>query len=112
MKKISEFDVGLHILEPRSYNYACSLPNKFFDFVAAGLAVCIGPSPEMAKFVHRYGLGCVASGFQPREVAAVLNSLTAEQVKEMRKAAQRAALELNADTEMGKVREVVRGLMR
>jgi glycosyltransferase involved in cell wall biosynthesis len=110
--RISEFDMGLHIIEPRSYNYACSLPNKFFEFIAAGLAVCIGPSPEMAKFVRRYGLGCVASSFQPQDVARTLNSLTVEQIEEMRKASKRAARELNADKEMKKVCDLIQHLVR
>ncbi len=51
VSRISSFDIGLYVLPPLNFNYAAASPNKFFDFVAAGLAVCIGPSSEMARLV-------------------------------------------------------------
>ena len=42
-----------------------ALPNKFFEFIQARLAVAIGPSPEMAKFVR-----CLQSGRDSRIVRA------------------------------------------
>jgi hypothetical protein len=103
VEKLSEFDMGIFLLEPNNFNYTYALPNKFFDFVVARLAVCIGPSPEMSRFVHRYGVGCVAPTFRPQDVALMLNSLHVNQIEEMRKASREAAKELNAEKEMGKV---------
>lgn len=50
--KIASFDIGIFLLQPTNYNYSIALPNKLFDFIHAGLAVCVGPSPGMAAFVH------------------------------------------------------------
>ena len=58
-KEISQYDVGFFLIPPTNYNYHFCLPNKFFDFICAGLAVCIGPSPSMAEMVKKYGLGVV-----------------------------------------------------
>jgi len=60
VQQIQRYDVGLYLLEPSNYNRAMGTPNKLFDFIAAGLGVCIGPSPAMAELVHQYGIGVVA----------------------------------------------------
>jgi hypothetical protein len=101
--RISEFDVGFYLLPFASFNQEAALPNKFFDFVAAGLAVCVGPSPEMARLARQYGFGVVAPSFEPAEVAEILNDLTAEDVHRMRANAIKARDTLNADVEMGKL---------
>lgn len=101
---IAEYDMGFYLLElSHNYNNRVALPNKFFDFIVAGLAVCIGPSPAMAEIVHQYGLGCVAPTFDPADVAAMLNRLSVEQLLTMRRAACAAAQQFNANQEMNKV---------
>jgi hypothetical protein len=103
VKRISQYDLGLCIIAPTNYNYRMSLPNKFFDFIAAGLGLCIGPSPAMAEIVNAYGVGCVSPSFSPRDIAATLNGLTAEKIQMMKDAARKSAMTFNADVEMGKL---------
>jgi hypothetical protein len=100
---IARFDMGFYLLEPSSFNNIEALPNKFFDFVVAGLAVCVGPSPAMAELVRRHGFGCVAPSFRAEQVAETLTALTPTAIAAMQRAAQRAAESLNAETEMGKL---------
>jgi glycosyltransferase involved in cell wall biosynthesis len=87
-----------------------SLPNKFFDYVMAGLAVCIGPSPSMVEMVNKYGFGCVAPSFDPKDFAKLLNGLTLEQLSRMRASSRKAAKELNAEKEMAKLFELYKKL--
>lgn len=101
--RISEYDMGLYILQPRNFNQLVALPNKFFDFIAAGLAVLVGPSPSMAAVIERYGCGLVVPTFDPSEVASALNRLTLDELARMRTASRRAAGDLNADREMPKL---------
>jgi glycosyltransferase involved in cell wall biosynthesis len=103
VKRLAEFDIGFYLLPFTNYNNMVALPNKFFDFVAAGLAVCIGPSPEMARLTRQYGCGVVTQSFDPEEVAAVLNTLTAADIDQMKNRAIRARRILNADVEMAKL---------
>jgi glycosyltransferase involved in cell wall biosynthesis len=109
VKRIAEYDIGFYLLEPSNYNNSVALPNKFFDFVAAGLAVCVGPSPGMAGMVKEYGFGCVSPSFDSEAAANTLNSLTIEQIRQMREASRRAAQLFNADTEMSKMLKLYRG---
>lgn len=111
VKRISQYDLGLCIIAPTNYNYRMSLPNKFFDFIAAGLGICIGPSPAMAEIVNAYGMGCVSPSFSPRDIAATLNGLTAKKIQMMKDAARKSALIFNADVEMGKLIAVYNKLL-
>jgi O-antigen/teichoic acid export membrane protein len=105
---VAGYDLGLCVIEPSSYNNLMMLPNKFFEYVQAGLAVCVGPSPAMAALVRRYDLGVVAESFEPLDVARALNGLDANALESMRRAAREAATVLNADVEMGKVVTIYR----
>lgn len=103
VQRIAEYDIGIFVLPPTTYGFSVTMPNKFFEFMIAGLAVVIGPTPTMAQLAETYEFGCAASTFDPADVAALLNSLTIEDITSMRANARRAAHAINADTEMAKV---------
>lgn len=101
--RIAEFDLGIFILPFINFNHAVALPNKFFDFITAGLAVCIGPSPEMARLTEKFGFGVVVPSFEPTAVAQTLNSLSIDDLDRMKSKAIEARKILNIDEEMGKL---------
>jgi glycosyltransferase involved in cell wall biosynthesis len=101
--RIASFDMGIYLLKPTSYNHSIALPNKLFQFLHAGLAVCIGPTPGMAAFVKEWQFGIVAPSFDPKIVAATLNQLDTKEIERMRQAARTAAVRFSAATEMEKV---------
>jgi hypothetical protein len=106
VKTVSQYQLGFCFIAPTSYNYLVCLPNKFFDFIAAGLPVCIGPSPSMVQLLEQYKLGCAARSFEPRDIADMLNELTQEQFVALRQGARAAARKLNAACEMGKLVQI------
>ena len=108
---LHQYDVGVYLLQPANYNQAMALPNKLFEFIMAGLAVAIGPSPAMAAVVQRYGLGVVAESFEPGALAAKLNALTPDDINAMKRASLQAARELNAEREMGKLLDIYARLL-
>lgn len=97
------YDVGLLLLPPLDTSYEHCLPNKLFDCMMAGLAVAIGPSPEMARVLRARGCGVVAEGYTPAAVAAALAALKPEDIDRMKAASLSAARELNAETEMARL---------
>lgn len=103
VQTLQKYDIGFGVIDATNYNYLMALPNKLFDFVAAGLAVVTGPSPAMVALIEEYDFGVASPTFDPRDIAGTLNSLTVERIAEMQKAAREAAKVLNADTEMAKV---------
>ena len=92
--RLNEYDIGVYLLAPNSFNNRHALPNKFFDFIQARLAVAIGPSPEMARLVRQYGCGVIADDFTPEALAASLNRLTGADIDRLKQASHAAAREL------------------
>lgn len=88
---INRFDLGLFILEPVNFNYAHALPNKFFEFIQARLAIAIGPSPEMQRIVEKEQIGVVTETFDEKEMAGVLNSLSIPEIQQMKENSHRIA---------------------
>lgn len=112
VRQIAPYDIGFYLLQPTNYNNSVALPNKMFDFIHAGLAVCVGPSPGMASFVREWQCGVVAPSFDPAAVASTLNRLEIEEIQAMRRAARVAAARISASTEMAKVVELCSRLLQ
>lgn len=93
---INKYDIGVFLLPPVNFNYRAALPNKFFEFIQARLAVAIGPSPEMERLATKYGFGIVARNFEPRELAACISALSAEDIEHLKHQADQASHELHA----------------
>jgi hypothetical protein len=99
---LNDYDVGVHVIPGVSFNNRWALPNKFFDYVQARLAIAIGPSPEMMELVHDHGLGLIAEDFTVDAVEAVLAGLDRDQVTRFKAAADAVAHPLGADVEIAK----------
>ena len=94
---ISQYDIGLYLLEPANFNQQMALPNKLFQFIQARLAVAIGPSPEMARVVSETGCGLIADDFQPQTLAAALMALGATQIDAFKRQSDLAAAQYCAE---------------
>ncbi|KEO73458.1 glycosyltransferase [Anditalea andensis] len=79
-KFINQFDIGLFLLEPVNFNYTYALPNKFFEFIQARLAIAIGPSIEMKKIVLKEKIGIVSQTFDELDLANRINNLSREDI--------------------------------
>lgn len=96
---LNQYDVGLSIFAPTTFNLAWCLPNKFFDFIQARLGVIVGPSPEMARIVEENGIGAVMQDFEAESLALLLNELTPEQVASWKAASASSASALSSETQ-------------
>lgn len=94
------YDLGVHILPPVNFNNRWALPNKIFDYVQARLGVIVGPSPEMAEYVRRYGVGAVSADFTADGLAALLEALTPEEIDGFKNASARSARELSSESQV------------
>ncbi|MBD8022239.1 glycosyltransferase [Microbacterium sp. Sa1CUA4] len=93
-------DVGVFLLPPVNFNHRWALPNKFFDFVQARLGLIIGPSPEMAAYVERYGIGAVTRDFSAAALAEAVDALDVDQVARYKAASHRHARELSSEAQV------------
>ncbi len=103
---IQRFDVGVFFHLPDTMNAANALPNKFFEFIQARLAVAIGPSPEMKKIVESFNLGVVSNEFKVQELANLLNDLTSQEFSHFKSNSNRAAKIFNTSEQVSKMRSL------
>jgi glycosyltransferase involved in cell wall biosynthesis len=69
--------VGLCLIQPICRSYELCLPNKLFEYAAAGLPILASDVPVIAAVVRGEGLGAVVATDRPRSVAAGLERLLA-----------------------------------
>lgn len=92
---LNAYDVGVFWIPPTHTNARYVLPNKFFDYVQARLAIAVGPSVEMARLVERHHLGVVSSGFDVAACVESLRMLDAAAIRGAKAAADVASSELS-----------------
>jgi glycosyltransferase involved in cell wall biosynthesis len=104
---LNRYDIGVIVIPPINFNYENTLPNKFFDYIQARVALAIGPTPEMAAIVREYDLGIVSTDFTSQALASQLATLTREKIQQFKinteKAAQEYCAERNGEILVGVV---------
>lgn len=108
---LSQYDIGFYMIPPSNFNNAYSCPNKFFEFMMAGLAVVISPHGYMAPLVERHQLGVVLPSQKPQAAAHILQQLGASEIDRMKQASLRARDLHNATTEHRKLEAIYRRLL-
>ena len=69
-------DAAVIPLPPVSANQRAATPNKFWEAIAAGTPVVIGPGlPVMADLVRRHDLGVIAESLAPTDLARAISSV-------------------------------------
>jgi glycogen(starch) synthase len=95
-------DVGVHPLLVTSNQMRYSLPNKLFEYIMAGLAVCTTDVPEMAAVIDEYGVGVTVPGPTRDGIATALNGLGAGKIDEAKHRSLAAAKDLCWENESEK----------
>jgi glycosyltransferase involved in cell wall biosynthesis len=73
---VASADVALCTLPPLSFNQRHATPNKFFEAMAAGTPIVLGPElPVMEEILRREDLGRVARSMAPADIAAAIRSI-------------------------------------
>jgi glycosyltransferase involved in cell wall biosynthesis len=108
---LNHYDIGFWLYNPSTINLANALPNKFFEFIQARLAVVIGPVPEMAHYIKQYGFGLVSEDFEPQSMASVLCSLDEKRLSEFKQKAHECSKELSSEPNMAKILRMAKSLI-
>ena len=104
---LNNYDIGIYILKPESYNDKYALPNKLFEFIQARLAIAIGPSIEMVKIIDHYNLGVYSKNFKPKSLAKTISQLTYEKIMEFKINTDKFAKELSDEDNINKIKEII-----
>jgi glycosyltransferase involved in cell wall biosynthesis len=108
----STADVGIHPLPVVNRQTRYALPNKLFEYVMAGLAVCVSGAPEMKRVVDEHRLGVTFPNAEPATIADALNSMTREAIASYKRRSLEAARELSWDAEQARLLELYERLAR
>lgn len=92
-------DIGYFVHQDISPQRRFALPNKFFEYIMAGLALCISDLPEMARLVRQYDLGALVTGCDEKAIADAINSFDRENIDAYKKRSIEAARQLNWEAE-------------
>jgi glycosyltransferase involved in cell wall biosynthesis len=68
----AEADVGVILFEATSENYRLTLPNKLFEYVAAGIPVVGSSMPEVERVIAEHEIGWTVDPSSPDAIARVL----------------------------------------
>lgn len=75
----SACDIGLSPFVNSCLNTEAALPNKIFEYMAAGLATASSDLPEMRALTQRESIGSLFRDLSPRTIAQTLNTMLADE---------------------------------
>jgi glycosyltransferase involved in cell wall biosynthesis len=107
----ASFDIGVFALPGHSLHNALALPNKFFEYVMAGLALCVSDLPEMTRLVRQYGLGQLITAAEPAAIARSINAFDPSAIDRCKRNALAAARTLCWERECGGLVDAVAALL-
>jgi glycosyltransferase involved in cell wall biosynthesis len=97
---IAAAELGLALIQPSCLSYELSLPNKVFEYVAAGLPILAADLPVLGPFVRDHGLGLLAIPDDAEDLAFKLEKLVQPETnRSYRTAVRRARRELDWERE-------------
>lgn len=113
VQTVAQGDLGMCLFQGGFLSYYWTLPNKFFEYVHAGVPVLASDFPETRRLVDRYEIGGVCDPGDPRDIAAKVNDLLSrpEDLARMRDNTAKAAQDLNWELEREQLVSLYRRLV-
>lgn len=104
---LTKYDLGWCYFSPETENLSKALPNKYFDYVQAGLGVICGPNPDMIRESNAWGFGIFTKEYSKVDLVQLLNTLSTSKIEELKGAARNASKELHFGVEGKKLLEIL-----
>jgi len=94
-------DLGVVLFEQTSLNYTYALPNKFFEYIMAGIPVLASNLETFREYIERYKIGMIVDPQNVQEIAqSIIKMLSDErQLAQWRQNAKHASKVLNWESE-------------
>jgi len=110
---ISRADIGLSVIEPDCINRTYALPNKFFEFIMAGVPVLASNIPTLASYVESYQIGRVVDPTDIEQIRQTLREMITNKEKRhiWKENCKIASAELNWENESIKMKTVYQDLL-
>ncbi len=92
-------DIGLMLLPDRTIHNRFALPNKVFEYMMAGLALCVSNNPDMADLVDHYNNGVKVNDLSAITIANAIHSFDTKTINAKKQASLTAVKTLNWEQE-------------
>jgi glycosyltransferase involved in cell wall biosynthesis len=105
-------DAGIYTVLGVGRNFVLALPNKVFEYMAAGLPLLVADYPEVSRLVGRYDVGLTFQPDDPRSIAEAINVLVTDRERRSRMArnTHTALAEMDAASEWQRVAAIYQRL--
>jgi glycogen(starch) synthase len=107
----SEGDIGIINLKNISAHFDLALPNKFFEYIMAGLMVLTTPMGEMKKIINQNKIGEADLGYSAQEISDKILAIKPDTINECRKNSLNLAQNLNWEKESLKLNDLIDKVM-
>jgi glycosyltransferase involved in cell wall biosynthesis len=108
--RLAEFsasaDVGLCLIEGSSLSYRYCMPNKLFEYLAAGVPPVVSNLPEIRRAVEGSGAGWVLGEWSVEALRALVNSIDRTAVLRRREAALQASVHYSWEQQLPSLQRV------
>lgn len=94
IQSASAADIGYFVFENFSPQRQFTAPNKFFEYMMAGLALVVSDVPELARIIRTHNNGLLLEEFSPSRTAEAINQLDRAAIDDMKRRSLSAAREL------------------
>ena len=110
---LADAHVGVALIQPVCLSYELTLPNKLFEYVAAGVPLLVSDLPVMRDFVTEHDIGMAAPPDRPEAIAQRIGALleperNAQLRENVRRAASRFSWQRERSALVGAYREALR----
>jgi len=104
----SKADLGVVLFEPTSLNYTYALPNKFFEYMMAGIPVLASNLETFEEYIKTYRTGVTVDPKNVQEITQTIKKMIAddEQLMEWRENSRQASNTLNWENESHKMKQI------
>ncbi|MEJ2054344.1 MAG: glycosyltransferase [Calditrichaceae bacterium] len=109
---IRKADIGLTIIEPDCINRKYALPNKFFEYIHAGLPVLASNIPTLQTYVDKYQVGTTVDPHDFNAIAGTIMEMLSDIQKLLiwQSNCRKAAGELNWASESRKLADLYKNV--
>jgi glycosyltransferase involved in cell wall biosynthesis len=108
IKTASCADLGVVLFEKTSLNYAFALPNKFFEYIMAGLPVLASNLETFEAYIKKFEVGLTVDPNDIENIGRSINLMLADesQIDRWREKAREASKVLNWENESKKLTKI------
>lgn len=107
----NDYDIGFIYIPQHNHNLLATIPNKFFEYIQSRLALLFPPIESLQDIAQKYDNAIISHDFSLDSLAHALNALSTEEISQKKQNSHIAALELNINQNVQKIRDTLTELL-